>query len=333
MNYIIEHIEYLTRRHDCVVLPSWGAFIAHYSPAFYDNATRIMYPPAREISFNTNIIHDDGLLSSSVARRETVSFEKASLMVSQEIESMKHQLKNDGEIVLGHIGRLVWQPESAPLFEPATETSSGMSPFFKPVAIEPVIEQARSAAEEKARYVCRRSRFSRLGRNFVRVAASVAVLVGVGLLLSTPMVSGRQDNLASFSTSASSGSSQTTLLPNVNSRSDLSLNIFIPKEPDQDPGKAVTAEPDKQSNADQLPAGLRLNSSDRYCLVIASLPNLSQAEKFIASSKESNLGLLEQDGKFRVYIATGKTSDDAYKQKQLGSIAEKYPDAWVCRRR
>lgn len=330
VNCVIEHIEYLTRRHDCVVLPSFGAFIAHYIPAFYDESAKVMYPPVREISFNASVVHDDGLLSSSVARRENICFEKASLRVSQEIEAMKHQLKNDREITLGHLGSLKWQSDGAPLFEPYSQAQSGSMSFFKPLELNPVIERARTAAKQIDRHVRRKSRISRIGRNFMKAAATVAALIGAGLVLSTPMVSDRQDNLASF-TSSPTESSQTALIPRLHDTGDLSLNIFIPKETENSSGKDVSENEPLPSCRDL--SELHCDPTDKYCLVIASLPNLSQAEKYIAESSETGLGLLEQDGKFRVYIATGRSSDEAYSQRMIGSIANDYPDAWVCRRR
>lgn len=63
MNHVIRHIEYLVPRHDCVVLPNWGAFIAHHQPSCYDEALGLMYPPLRGfLSVQVSVIMTDCLL-------------------------------------------------------------------------------------------------------------------------------------------------------------------------------------------------------------------------------------------------------------------------------
>lgn len=66
---IIEHIEYLMTRHDCVTVPGWGAFIANYSIAEYDAVHEVFTRPCRTIGFNASVSHNDGLLVQSHAPR------------------------------------------------------------------------------------------------------------------------------------------------------------------------------------------------------------------------------------------------------------------------
>jgi hypothetical protein len=63
MYSITRHIEYLVSRHDCVVVPGWGAFIAQYEPARIDAESGLIVPPSRAISFNQSVMHNDGLLT------------------------------------------------------------------------------------------------------------------------------------------------------------------------------------------------------------------------------------------------------------------------------
>ena len=64
------HIEYLLLHHDCVVVPGLGAFINVRHAAYFDAVTRVWHPMTREVRFNGALTHDDGLLSSSYARKE-----------------------------------------------------------------------------------------------------------------------------------------------------------------------------------------------------------------------------------------------------------------------
>ena len=73
---IVEHIEYLIARHDCVVVPGWGAFIAQYEASSVSALGR-WQNPGRQISFNSALSYNDGLLASSIMQREQCAYEIA----------------------------------------------------------------------------------------------------------------------------------------------------------------------------------------------------------------------------------------------------------------
>ncbi len=112
------HIEYLLTRHDCVIVPGFGAFIATESEAQFDAENGIIRPRKREISFNSSVVTDDGLLSHSIARREHLSYEEAHRFMTALISKMSNDLRNEGEVSLGMVGRLVMDAEGFINFVP-----------------------------------------------------------------------------------------------------------------------------------------------------------------------------------------------------------------------
>ena len=112
------HIEYLLTRHDCVIVPGFGAFIATETEAYFDSEKGIINPRKREISFNSSVVTDDGLLSHSIARRERLSYEEAHRLMSALICKMNSDLRNEGEVSLGMVGRLVLDAEGFINFVP-----------------------------------------------------------------------------------------------------------------------------------------------------------------------------------------------------------------------
>ena len=107
MNTIILHIEYLLRRHECVVLPGWGAFIARRTPAyFYDKENSLMMPPSRRVAFNAELQEDDGLLASSLCRREKLTYGEAASYIRRQVEYINDLLLSDGEIPFGNLRRV-----------------------------------------------------------------------------------------------------------------------------------------------------------------------------------------------------------------------------------
>ncbi|MDE6528441.1 MAG: hypothetical protein K2L78_05290, partial [Muribaculaceae bacterium] len=78
MNSISAYIEMLLRKHECVVLPGFGAFLCNYVPArFADDNELTINPPSRCLAFNGELVDSDGLLASSIARKEGLTYEAA----------------------------------------------------------------------------------------------------------------------------------------------------------------------------------------------------------------------------------------------------------------
>lgn len=341
MNHVIRHIEYLVHRHDCVVLPKWGAFIADYQSACYDEALGLMYPPMRELSFSASVDYNDGVLASSIARKEAIPFAQASRIVEEELSSMKHQLALDGEISLGKVGRFISQSGDgvSVIFEPAKAQLNVGSAGFEALAIKPLLDKVKEEAIKVGRIEApRRSRLSRLGLRAIKAAAAVAVVVGVSLVLLRPSFD-RNDNMASLSPVMSQKSSQTSVVPSLDEPH--ALNIGVPHEETEvvecaeAPAEIATAEIVAETSAVEVAAptavaSQRLNASDRYCLVVASLPSMELAEKYIGENNAYNLGVLAKDGKFRVYVATGNTINEALEGKDFADVATRFADAWVC---
>ena len=107
MSIVIDHLEYLLQRHDCVTVPRLGAMMVRYRPARFESAdSDILLPPARELAFNGAMTESDGLLEASVARQYGISFEAARRMVEEEISGLLHHLRHLGELHLGRLGQL-----------------------------------------------------------------------------------------------------------------------------------------------------------------------------------------------------------------------------------
>lgn len=135
------HIEYLLSRHDCVIVPGIGAFIASETEATIDHENGVISPRRREISFNSSVITDDGLLAHSIARHEGLSYEEARRTLSSLIERMISDLTDEGEASVGMIGRLLKDAEGLVSFQPRLSTvESDLFPEIK--LIEKKVESA-----------------------------------------------------------------------------------------------------------------------------------------------------------------------------------------------
>lgn len=101
-----QYINQLLYTNDCVIVPSLGAFVASYVPASIDVNRGVMLPPRKEIVFNSNLTHNDGLLTDFVACTEGISYSEATRAVNDFAAQAKRRL-SDGELVmLAGIGSL-----------------------------------------------------------------------------------------------------------------------------------------------------------------------------------------------------------------------------------
>ncbi|MDE7349499.1 MAG: hypothetical protein K2N25_00385 [Muribaculaceae bacterium] len=118
MDILPLHIEYLLTRHDCVIVPGLGAFIATETEAEIDLEAGIIRPCRREIGFNSSVVTDDGLLTHSIARREGLSYEEARRLLAHLTERMISDLNQEWEVSLGMVGKLVKDSEGLISFKP-----------------------------------------------------------------------------------------------------------------------------------------------------------------------------------------------------------------------
>ena len=324
MYSITRHIEYLISRHDCVVVPGWGAFIAQYQPARIDAASGLIVPPSRAISFNQSVMHNDGLLTSSIVRREKVSHEAALDAIKREVSMLRLQLDTNGEVAMGRLG-MFSKDNSNMLFTPSCD--SIVSAQFMGL---PSVSTRKAAEETVVEEKPRRHDviYVPVSRNIFKVAASLILLIGLGITLSTPvLVDDTNTDFASIS--APKVTAPVKVSPIVAEPAhDAELFIAIPD------ASIATATVDTTTVVTEQLAinSIRCNDTDSYCLIVASLASRELAEEYIAERGDASMHILECNGKYRIYVATGATASQAMAPTRDTSFASRYPAAWVCRR-
>ncbi len=316
MNTLSRHIEYLVRKHDCVIVPGWGAFVASYQSAHIDTDNFCITPPSRNIGFNPALTHNDGLIAASIVRQTGISYDNAVDMISREIDTIRHQLDNDGEIAIGRIGIFRKNAEGTASFEPYAIADNEFFGLHSIEATPLLAQQAQKATTKESSKATRRDVFYLpISRNIFKVAASLALLVGLGFTLSTPILKDENSLYAGVATVATTIQAKPI---EITQRADAELFISIPNIEET------------TSTIIEASAATRLDESDRYCLIVASHATRAQAEKQVADNP--HLRILESGNRFRVYAATGNTIEEARQAMDSPEFAQKYPDAWVCRK-
>ena len=104
--------------HDCVIVPGFGGFIGNYTPARIDKKTGTFYPPVKQISFNRNLNHNDGLLVGRISGSSGINYGDARNLVDEFVTDLRRKLEKGEKVVFDNIGSLVNNQEGNIQFEP-----------------------------------------------------------------------------------------------------------------------------------------------------------------------------------------------------------------------
>jgi len=138
------YITDLLYRYDCVIVPKFGAFVTNNKSATI--STNTFSPPYKQITFNSLIQNNDGLLANYVAQVDKTPYETALNYINFEVQDWNNKLLSE-EINLKGLGFLYFS-NGKYLFEPENSvnyltSSFGLSPFIsndiqrtKPVLVE-----------------------------------------------------------------------------------------------------------------------------------------------------------------------------------------------------
>ena len=107
----------LLLRHNCVIVPSFGGFIAKKKSATIDYNTGTMSPPSKSLLFNRQLINNDGLLVADLAYRNKISYEQATALVDQQVKDWNETLTNGARVVIDKVGFLFLDGEKNICFE------------------------------------------------------------------------------------------------------------------------------------------------------------------------------------------------------------------------
>ncbi len=134
---IAAHIRILLYKHNCVVIPSFGAILLHYAPAQIHPTLSQFTPPHKAITFNKSLTINDGLLVSSVANALQKHYNDAEKFVEQFANDLKNSLKTKGDYVLQSVGKFKVDIEGCIVFEAFDDTNYltdafGMEHFISP---------------------------------------------------------------------------------------------------------------------------------------------------------------------------------------------------------
>ena len=180
MQKLENHIENLLRKHDFVLVPAFGGFVASEKSAQMENG--YLLPPTRTVGFNPDLNYNDGLLAQEVAKAEGISLVEANNFIAEKVEKLNTTLKTFKHLSFANIGTFHLNGEKV-CFKPHKTNdllidSFGLQSFYFPEIVTNTISLAEKVRAEKE------ERQTKATRGFNYAVACVAAIL---LLLLIPI--------------------------------------------------------------------------------------------------------------------------------------------------
>jgi cell division septation protein DedD/nucleoid DNA-binding protein len=99
-----KYIQELLLQHDCVILPGLGGFVANYKPAEFDASQKTVLPPSRQILFNPNLVHNDGLLYAHVSKETDYGYKEVQAMAEVYFKTIKYEVGKGLKFTIEDLG-------------------------------------------------------------------------------------------------------------------------------------------------------------------------------------------------------------------------------------
>ncbi|NEW79398.1 MAG: SPOR domain-containing protein [Gelidibacter sp.] len=174
-NYISD----LLYRYECVIVPNFGGFVTNEIPAKVNHFTHTFYPPSKQLTFNSHLQNNDGLLANYVAAAKKISYSEALVAIEKEVVEWK-LLMNVEVLELENIGSFKLNKERKLIFEPTNSLNYLTSSFGLGSYVSPAIKRVVYKEKIKQLEPFLTQETKRKTPAFIKYAATAAILFSLG---------------------------------------------------------------------------------------------------------------------------------------------------------
>ena len=328
---LAQHIEVLLLENDCVIVPGFGGFIAHYAPAMRVAEENIFLPPTRVIGFNPQLRLNDGVLVQSYMAVYDTNFSDATKMVEREVAELIAVLHEEGKTDLPNIGEIRYTIHNTYEFIPYDNKIT--TPYL--YGLDSLIPKEKKNREISVNWA------------FLRNAVAMIAAVALFFLMSTPVQNTyvEKGNYARllptdlFEKIEKQSVAMTPVMLKANVATPQAKPVTTKKKTTTVYKASVTkpvavkevkvAHPEKPMKTADAKV---TEASFPYHIIIASVANTKDAELMAAELKTkgyAGASVLTGDGKIRVSIMSCANREDANRQLLKLRENEAYKNAWM----
>ena len=333
---LARHIEILLLENDCVIIPDFGGFIAHYQSARYVKEENLYLPPVRTIGFNPQLTINDGLLVQSYMQAHHTDFPDATRMIEKEVAGLKENLYKEGCAEIHGIGVLHYNIYGTYEFHPNEDGALSPALYglssFSISRLEYLTSTISATTRELLPQQEKRKRTVRFKRQWIGNAVAVAAAVLLFFFLSVPVENTYVDkgNYASLGTDG--------LFDAIRSQSLATTLITVPGKPQQPKKTGI-----KNNQNTLKPVAVKVEKVGKAeetapkNIVVTSLSTEQPAKPVVKPSatskpapekKETAAPVSNKKGNYCIIVSSLPTANDA--QQVLNDYKQKgYKDATI----
>mgnify|MGYP001594074002 FL=1 len=171
---IEDYIKDLLYRYDCVIIPNFGGFVTNRVSAKIHEDSNTFYPPTKQVGFNVNLIHNDGLLANYIALSENISFDQATSKIKGTVSEWNKLIKTTS-LPIKNIGSFSMNEKNQLIFNPSNKTNYLKSSF----GLTPTESSVVVRSDQKIIPLNPIKKRQRKVPVFIKYAATVAVLLSL----------------------------------------------------------------------------------------------------------------------------------------------------------
>lgn len=165
----------LLYRHECVIVPDFGAFITNYEAASIQSTTHTILPPRKYLVFNSALTINDGLLATEISSDLKCSFEEAMQLIRRDVTAWQERLKAGKTIMLPGIGTFSLNREGKTEFRPDQDQNFFGETFGMNALVIPPLQKRHIKPKDAFRN--RRITTKHSGRTLRRLAMAAAITI------------------------------------------------------------------------------------------------------------------------------------------------------------
>jgi nucleoid DNA-binding protein len=309
---ITAFIRELLFSHDCVIVPGFGGFIGNYSPARIDKETSMFHPPVKQISFNRNLNHNDGLLVGKVSGSAGIPYGDARTIIDEFSAGIRKRLEKGERITFDTIGSFINNQEGNVEFEPDRSVNYHLDSWGLESYNFPQLERY-DVRKRISGHIDKEPVKRSITRKILWRAAVVVPILSLLVLvpLRTSLIKGKVE--------------ASTLNPLATAEFEEN-RAAIDKDKE---AQSVSAE-QNIGNLNVQPPVITLQVENKYCIITGSFQHKENAEKQARIlSAEGYLPEIISGPNGFYRVSAVKCPDLSCADQNKGTISKKFPGSWV----
>ena len=220
---LANYISDLLYRYNCVIIPDFGGFVTNKIGAKVNETSNTFYPPAKQITFNSHLKVNDGLLTNSIASSENITFEKASRIIALSVNEWKNEI-NTKPIQIGAVGVLTLNENDQIIFEPNTTVNYLTESFgLTSVASESI---KRNIAKVKPLIPILKKENKKGIPTFIKYAATAAIMLTLSFAGNNAYQQNKQESIIANQEKAIEKKIQSATFVITNPLPTIALNVL-----------------------------------------------------------------------------------------------------------